>query len=80
MERQEAIQKVSEIIGQDLRELADEYEVTVFNHRGNKNKGWAGQVLERYLGLPINSSQAPNFGTWELKTVPLEYYKGGTTS
>ena len=76
MERQEAIQKVSEIIGQDLRELADEYEVTVFNHRGNKNKGWAGQVLERYLGLPINSSQAPNFGTWELKTVPLEYYKG----
>ena len=76
MERQEAIQRLSDLIGQDLRELADEYEVTVFKGR-NKNKGWAGQVLERYLGLPINSAQAPNFGSWELKTVPLEYPSNG---
>ena len=76
MERQKAVEKLSTIAGQDLRELASEYEVTVFKGR-NKNKGWAGQVLERYLGLPINSAQAPNFGSWELKTVPLEYPSNG---
>ena len=76
MERQEAVQKLSTISGQDLRELASEYEVTVFKGK-NKNKGWAGQVLERHLDLPINSAQAPNFGSWELKTVPLKYLKNG---
>ena len=38
---------------------------------GHKNKGWAGQVIEHYLGLPQNSLQAPDFGTWELKVVPV---------
>src|SRR5206468_12846309 len=36
-----------------------------------ENKGWAGQVIERYLGLPQNSRQTPDFGDWELKVVPL---------
>ena len=35
------------------------------------NKGWAGQVVERCLGLPINSSRSPNLGSWELKVVPM---------
>ena len=74
--RQKAVQKLSTIAGQDLRELASDYEVTVFKGR-NKNKGWAGHVLERHLDLPINSAQAPNFGSWELKTVPLKYLKNG---
>ena len=76
MNRKEAVQKLSTIAGEDLRELATEYEVTVFKGR-NKNKGWAGHVLERHLDLPINSSQAPNFGSWELKTVSLKYLKNG---
>ncbi len=76
MERREAIQKLSTIEGEDLRNLAEKYEVTV--HKGKKiNKGWAGQVLERHLGLPINSSRSPNFGSWELKTIPLKYLKSG---
>ena len=76
MERQQAIQKLLTIVGQDLRELAEVYEVTVF--KGKKiNKGWAGHVLERHLGLPINSSQSPNFGSWELKIIPLKYLKNG---
>ncbi len=29
MERQEAIQKLSTIVGQDLRNLAEKYEITV---------------------------------------------------
>ena len=76
MERQEALPKLSELIGKDLRIFADRYEVTVFRE-GRPNKGWAGHVLERHLNLPINSAQAPNFGSWELKIVPLKYLKSG---
>lgn len=76
MERQEAVQKLSSIVGQGLRNLAEMYEVTVYKEK-KINKGWAGQVLERHLGLPINSSQSPNFGSWELKTIPLKYLKSG---
>ena len=75
MERQEAIEKLSMIIGRDLRELADEYEVTVFKENGARNKGWAGHVLEQHLGLPINSSRRPNAGSWELKLISLRYMK-----
>ena len=76
MERQEALLKLSELIGKDLRFFANEYEVTVFKE-GKPNKGWAGHVLERHLNLPINSSQSPNFGSWELKIVPLKYLQSG---
>lgn len=76
MERQEAMKKISKLVGQDLRKLADKYEVTVFKN-GKKNKGWAGHVIEHYLGLPLNSSQSPNFGSWELKTLSLKYLKSG---
>ena len=76
MERDEAFRKIKKLVGQDLRKLASTYEVTVFRN-GKKNKGWAGHVIERYLGLPVNSSQSPNFGSWELKTIPLKYLKTG---
>ena len=77
MERQEAINKLSEIKGQDLRILADLYDVTVFKEGGGKNKGWVGQVIEKHLGLPINSLQRPNAGSWELKMCSLKYLKNG---
>jgi len=34
-------------------------------------------IFERYLELPINSAQSPNFGFWELKSIPLKYKKNG---
>lgn len=74
MERQEAIQKLSMIVGRDLRELAGNYGITVFKGK-NLNKGWAGHVLESHLGIPINSSRRPNAGSWELKLVSLENQK-----
>jgi DNA mismatch repair protein MutH len=77
MERQEAIERMSSIVGQDLRVLADNYGIQVFNERGNKNKGWAGHVVERHLGLPRNSAQVPNFGSWELKTASLKRLRNG---
>lgn len=76
MERNEAVQKLQALKGQDLRPLADRYQVTVWSG-DKKNKGWAGHVLERHLGLPINSSQSPNFGSWELKIVPLKQNSSG---
>jgi DNA mismatch repair protein MutH len=76
LERQEAIEKITTLIGGDLRTLADKYAVTVFKF-GKKNKGWAGHVIERHLGLPINSSQSPNFGSWELKTISLKHLQSG---
>jgi DNA mismatch repair protein MutH len=77
MEREEAIKKFEKLVGKDLRRLAEIYDVTVFKG-GKKNKGWAGHVLERYLGLPLNASQAPNYGTWELKVASLKYLKNGS--
>jgi DNA mismatch repair protein MutH len=76
MERTVAIEKLQQIIGQDLRKLATKFGVTVFKE-GKKNKGWAGHVIERYLGLPLNSAQSPNFGSWELKVIPLKYLNNG---
>ena len=71
MDRKEAVERLKAIEGQDLRALAERYGVTVW--KGEKlNKGWAGHTLERYLELPLNSAQAPNFGSWELKIVPLK--------
>jgi len=59
------------LVGQDLRQLADQLNVTVWSKDNKKNKGWAGHTIERYLGLALNSSRSPNFGSWELKLVPL---------
>lgn len=70
MERLEAIEKLRTLVGTDLRPLADIYHITVWKD-GKKNKGWAGHTIERFLGLPINSAQSPNFGSWELKQVQL---------
>lgn len=72
MERENAIERIQSLIGQDLVPLASKYDVTIWKSPGKKNKGWAGHVIEHYLGLPINSSQSPNFGSWELKVVPLK--------
>jgi DNA mismatch repair protein MutH len=75
--RAEALRRIKLLSGKDLRPLADGYRVTVWKN-GHKNKGWAGQVIEQYLGLPLNSLQAPDFGSWELKVVPLAQAADGT--
>lgn len=80
LNREDAIVKLKELINQDLRPLASKFGITVFkdeeNHKG-RNKGWAGQVLERHLGLEISNVQAPNGGRWELKMVSLKTLKSG---
>jgi DNA mismatch repair endonuclease MutH len=76
MERRQAYKLLQQLKGKDLRTLANRFEVTVFKD-GKKNKGWAGHVIEHYLGLPINSAQSPNFGSWELKTISLKKLQNG---
>lgn len=76
MERKEALEKIKLLEGTDLRPLAGKYGITVWKD-GRKNKGWAGHVIERYLGLALNSSRSPNFGSWELKVVPLKQDRRG---
>ena len=76
MERKEAIEKLKKLVGKELHELAHEHSVTIYRN-GRVNKGWAGHVFERYLKLPLNSAQSPNFGSWELKSIPLKYKKNG---
>lgn len=81
MERDEAIRKLRTLIGEvNLHDLASEYEISVFGPSGKVNKGWAGHVFERHLGLPLNSSRSPNFGSWELKSVPLKHDRNGNLS
>lgn len=76
MERHEAIERLRKLEGVDLVGLASRFGVTMWKN-GKLNKGWAGHVIERYLGLPLNSAQSPNFGSWELKIVPLKRLKNG---
>lgn len=77
MERKDAITHLSTLIGKDVHALAAKHGVSVRGPGGKVNKGWAGHVFERVLGLPINSAQAPNFGSWELKVVPLKRNRAG---
>ena len=77
MERADALARLQDLIGVDVHSLAGRYGIAVRGPSGKVNKGWAGHVFERYLGLPLNSSQAPNFGSWELKVIPLRYLRNG---
>jgi len=77
--RAEALARIRLLSGKDLRPLAAQFGITVWKN-GKKNKGWAGHVIERYLGLPQNSRQSADFGSWELKVVPLRRSGEGTVS
>ncbi len=70
LDRKEGVRRINLLAGRDLRPMADQYRIPVWKS-GRENKGWAGLVIEHYLGLPQNSRQEPDFPGWELKVVPL---------
>lgn len=72
LRRAEAERRLSALIGEDLRPLADHYGVRVWVGE-QRNKGWAGQVVEHFLGAAPNARQAADFGDWELKVIPLHF-------
>lgn len=76
MDRSEALALLGMLVGSDLVDLGNKYGVTIW--KGARiNKGWAGHTIERHLGLPLNSSRSPNFGSWELKVVPVRAMPDG---
>ncbi len=81
MERSQALIELQKLVGVDLFAQAAKYGVTTWTTHtdGTKkqNKGWFGHVIEHYLGLPQNSAQSPNFGSWELKTTSLKAKRNG---
>lgn len=74
--KDEAIVKLKTLLGQDLRTYAEKYKVNIFKD-GKLNKGWAGDTLERFLGLAKNNNQAPNGRYFELKQISLVKRKKG---
>ena len=76
MDKMLALEKLQQIVGKDLRELAEQHGITVWKD-GKLNKGWAGHTIERHLGLPLNSSRDPNLGGWELKQASLKWNNRG---
>ncbi len=76
MERKEALKLLQKLKGKEFHQLAQQYNIPITKN-GKVNKGWAGHVIERYLELPLNSAQSPNFGSWELKVVPIKTLKNG---
>ncbi len=80
MDQQQALQKLRELEGRDLRPLADIHGVTVWTLRNTLNKGWVGHTVEAVLGIPPNSSRNPDGGSWELKTTSLKRLVNGRLS
>lgn len=76
MQRERAVFHLRKLIGHDLRPMAEFFGVTVWKN-GAKHKGWAGNALEEYLGLPANSNFMADFGDWDLKLVSLQKDKTG---
>jgi DNA mismatch repair protein MutH len=76
LDRTEALERLKTLIGCDLVGLGTQFGVTIWK-AGRLNKGWAGHTIERHLGLAINSSRSPNFGSWELKVVPVRRLPDG---
>jgi DNA mismatch repair protein MutH len=74
--RDGALRLLRELIGQDLCVLAGNYGIRIWRE-GSLNKGWAGRVLEHYLGSSHAHGQVPDFGDWELKLVSLKRNRRG---
>ena len=77
MEKEKACEILQSLIGKDLAELAVTHQIPIWLTDLKQNKGWAGHVVERCLGLPLNSLREPNLGSWELKIIPLKKLASG---
>lgn len=64
------------LVGVDLADLADQLGLPVpaMAAGPERTKGWAGQIIERELGVETNGASGPDFARLgiELKTVPVD--------
>lgn len=72
-DERELLQRAHAVAGQTLAELAAAMTVETPAHLDH-NKGWAGQLLETWLGASAGSRAAPDFPHLgiELKTLPVD--------
>ena len=66
------------LVGVELGELADQLGIPAPPLGAVRTKGWAGQVIERELGVETGGAHGPDFGELEveLKTVPVTVVDG----
>lgn len=77
MKKEDAITKLTALINTDITLLEKRFpEIKKIGSKsGKQNKGWFGQLIERAIGLEINSSRNPNGGSWELKSTSFKKNK-----
>lgn len=78
MEVGKALKAIKKHIDVPLSSLYSQFNLSEFTSEGKNNKGAAGQVLEKIVGLSINNNQAPDSEFFELKSVSLRILKCGT--
>ncbi|MCY4211525.1 MAG: DNA mismatch repair endonuclease MutH [Gammaproteobacteria bacterium] len=68
----ELLQRCGALAGKSLGQVAAELDVAMPASR-TRGKGWAGQLIERYLGASAGSQPQPDFVALgiELKTIPV---------
>ncbi len=71
---QELMHRAQQLAGLSFADVAHELNVAVPNNF-KRNKGWTGQLIERYLGANAGSKPQQDFVELgiELKTLPLNY-------
>ena len=77
LSRHEAIEKLYPYFGKNLREIAEDMGI-LSPHVIPQNKGWAGHTVEALLGKAPDNQQAPDFGDWELKVLPIIHNSDST--
>jgi hypothetical protein len=70
LKRSQAIEKLQPYLGNNLRKVAEDIGILP-PHTIPQNKGWAGHTVEALLGKSPDNQQAPDFGDWELKVLPI---------
>lgn len=75
-ELQALLSHVHALVGVELGELADRLgsDVPALGASRDRSKGWAGQIIERELGVDPEGRRGPDFARLgiELKTVPVD--------
>ena len=80
MKTSDAEIRLLSLLGKDLQETRLELGISNTGPKGGLKKGWAGDVVEKYITGFKDSSPRPDFEDSELKIVPLKLSKSGMFS
>jgi len=80
MKTKEAERRLQSLIGKDLQEVRVKLDISNTGPKGGLKKGWAGDVVEKYITGFKDTSPRTDFEDSELKIVPLKVNKSGKLS